>query len=114
MVPTRDLAAVEAIATRHGAKILLTGDPAQLSAPKAGGAMRLLAEEHGYYQLVTVQRFDAARADFPIPGSPSTSSDPPPPMMRDSGNSIAAISEPRPISSAAVIGRHKQRSCPAI
>ena len=59
MVPTVDLATVEAIATRCGAKILLTGDPAQLAAPEAGGAMRLLAEEHGYYQLVTVQRFDA-------------------------------------------------------
>jgi conjugative relaxase-like TrwC/TraI family protein len=58
MVPTSDLAAVEAIAARCGAKILLTGDPEQLSAPEAGGAMRLLADEHGYYQLSTVQRFD--------------------------------------------------------
>jgi hypothetical protein len=58
MVPTRDLAAVEEIATRHGAKILLTGDTEQLSAPEAGGVMRLLADEHGYYQLRTVQRFD--------------------------------------------------------
>ena len=59
MVPTGDLAAVEAIATGCGAKVLLTGDPAQLSSPGPGGAMRLLADEHGYYQLVTVQRFDA-------------------------------------------------------
>ncbi len=58
MVPTADLAEVEAIATRCGAKILLTGDTAQLSAPGAGGAMRLLADEHGYYRLGTVQRFD--------------------------------------------------------
>ena len=58
MVPTSDLAAVEAIATRHGAKILLTGDTEQLSAPQAGGVMRLLADEHGYYQLSTVQRFE--------------------------------------------------------
>jgi conjugative relaxase-like TrwC/TraI family protein len=58
MVPTTDLAAVEAIATRWGAKILLTGDTEQLSAPEAGGAMRLLADEHGYYQLRTVQRFE--------------------------------------------------------
>lgn len=57
MVPTADLAAVEEIATRCGAKILLTGDPEQLSAPEAGGAMRLLAGEHGYYQLTSVQRF---------------------------------------------------------
>jgi AAA domain len=58
MVPTADLAAVEAIATRRGAKILLNGDTAQLSAPQAGGALRLLAGEHGYYQLHTVQRFE--------------------------------------------------------
>jgi hypothetical protein len=58
MVPTADVAAVEEIATRRGAKILLTGDTEQLSAPQAGGAMRLLADEHGYYQLSTVQRFD--------------------------------------------------------
>ena len=58
MVSTADLAAVEDIATRCGAKILLTGDTEQLSAPQAGGAMRLLAEEHGYYQLTTVQRFE--------------------------------------------------------
>jgi hypothetical protein len=58
MVPTKDLAAVEAIATRQGAKILLTGDTEQLSAPGSGGALRLLADEHGYYQLRTVQRFE--------------------------------------------------------
>jgi hypothetical protein len=58
MVATEDLAAVEEIATRFGAKILLTGDPEQLSAPQAGGVMRLLADEHGYYQLCTVQRFE--------------------------------------------------------
>ena len=57
MVSTADLAAVEEIATRCGAKILLTGDTGQLSAVDAGGAMRLLAAEHGYYQLRTVQRF---------------------------------------------------------
>ena len=58
MVSTADLAAVEDIATRRGAKILLTGDTEQLSVPDAGGAMRLLADEHGYYQLATVQRFE--------------------------------------------------------
>lgn len=58
MVSTGDLAAVEDIATRCGAKMLLTGDTQQLSAPQAGGVMRLLAEEHGYYQLTTVQRFE--------------------------------------------------------
>jgi AAA domain len=58
MASTADLAAVEDIATRWGAKILLTGDTEQLSAPEAGGAMRLLAGEHGYYQLHAVQRFD--------------------------------------------------------
>ena len=58
MAATADLAAVEVLATRRGAKILLTGDTEQLSAPEAGGAMRLLADEYGYYQLLTVQRFD--------------------------------------------------------
>ena len=58
MVSTADLATVEDIATRRGAKILLTGDTEQLSAPQAGGAMRLLADEHGYYRLRTVQRFE--------------------------------------------------------
>jgi conjugative relaxase-like TrwC/TraI family protein len=58
MVSTADLAEVEAIATRRGAKILLTGDTEQLSAVDAGGAMRLLAAEYGYYQLGTVQRFE--------------------------------------------------------
>jgi AAA domain len=58
MVSTADLAAVEEIATRWGAKILLIGDTEQLSAPQAGGAMRLLAGEHGYYQLRTIQRFE--------------------------------------------------------
>jgi AAA domain len=58
MVSTADLAAVEAVATRQGAKILLTGDTEQLSAPQAGGAMRLLAGEHGDYQLRTVRRFE--------------------------------------------------------
>ena len=58
MVSAADLSAVEAIATRQGAKILLTGDTEQLSVPGSGGAMRLLADEHGYYQLRTVQRFE--------------------------------------------------------
>ena len=60
MVPTSDVAAVEQIATTHGAKILLTGETAQLSAPEAGGAMRLHAAEHGCYQLRTVHRFEHA------------------------------------------------------
>ena len=58
IVPTADLAAVEEIATRISAKILLIGYTAQLSAPAVGGPMRLLADEHGYYQLSTVQRFE--------------------------------------------------------
>src|SRR5260370_32706281 len=40
MVPTADLAAVAAVATPRGAKSLLTGDVAQLSAPAPGGALR--------------------------------------------------------------------------
>jgi hypothetical protein len=40
------------------AKILLTGETEQLSVPEVGGAMRLLAAEHGYYQLRTEQQFE--------------------------------------------------------
>jgi conjugative relaxase-like TrwC/TraI family protein len=58
MVTTSDLAAVEEISTAYGAKILLTGDTAQLTAPGAGGAMQLLAADHGYYELRTVHRFE--------------------------------------------------------
>lgn len=57
MVSTSDLAKVHHIADRAGAKLLLTGDPEQLSAPEAGGLMRQLVEDVGAYELTEVTRF---------------------------------------------------------
>lgn len=42
-----------------GAKVLLVGDPAQLSAVDAGGALSLLARNGAASELTTVWRFDA-------------------------------------------------------
>jgi len=56
MVPTAELTALHHIARAAGAKLLLTGDPAQLPSVGAGGVLGMLAREHGYYQLTTVQR----------------------------------------------------------
>lgn len=56
MVPTAEVTALHHIAQAAGAKLLLTGDPAQLPSVGAGGALGMLAREHGYYQLTTVQR----------------------------------------------------------
>ena len=56
MVATADMTALHAIAAAAGAKMLLTGDPAQLPAVGAGGALGMLAREHGYHQLTQVQR----------------------------------------------------------
>jgi hypothetical protein len=56
MVPTADLTALHAIAAAAGAKLLLTGDPAQMPSVGAGGALGMLAREHGYHQLTQVQR----------------------------------------------------------
>lgn len=58
MVPTADIAALHAITSAAGAKLLLTGDPAQLPAVGAGGALAMLAREHGHYQLTQVQRME--------------------------------------------------------
>ena len=56
MVSTPDLTALHAIARAAGAKLLLTGDPMQLPAVGAGGALAMLAREHGHWQLTQVQR----------------------------------------------------------
>jgi hypothetical protein len=56
MVPTADLAALHAIAAEAGAKMLLTGDPAQLPSVGAGGALAMLARDAGYWQLTQVAR----------------------------------------------------------
>ena len=41
----------------RGAHLLYTGDPQQLGSVGAGGAMRLVAEELGYFELHEVKRF---------------------------------------------------------
>ncbi|WP_017559866.1 MobF family relaxase [Nocardiopsis baichengensis] len=57
MVTTDHMARIREIAEEAGAKVLLTGDTEQLSAPGAGGLMRLLAQRHGSYKLTQVRRF---------------------------------------------------------
>jgi hypothetical protein len=60
MVDTAQLTALHQLAAAAGAKVLLTGDPAQLPAVGAGGALGMLARQHGYYQLTIVQRMTEA------------------------------------------------------
>jgi conjugative relaxase-like TrwC/TraI family protein len=57
MVTNDVLVQVADLAREAGAKLLLTGDSEQLSAPGAGGLMRLLAREQGSHVLTTVRRF---------------------------------------------------------
>ena len=45
------------MAKNRGAHLLYTGDPWQLGSVGAGGAMRLIAEELGYFELHEVKRF---------------------------------------------------------
>jgi conjugative relaxase-like TrwC/TraI family protein len=59
-VSTADLAAIQVIANQAGARIILTGDPAQLSAVEAGGIMAEIARHQGSWRLREVRRFDAA------------------------------------------------------
>jgi hypothetical protein len=56
MVTTGQLTALHHLAADAGAKVLLTGDPAQLQAVGAGGALAMIARQHGAYQLTVVQR----------------------------------------------------------
>ena len=56
---TTDLAAIQAVARAGGARVILTGDTAQLGAVEAGGMMRLIAEDLGHWELAEVRRFDA-------------------------------------------------------
>jgi hypothetical protein len=56
MVTTGQLTALHQLATAAEAKVLLTCDPAQLPAVGAGGALAMIAREHGCYQLTVVQR----------------------------------------------------------
>jgi conjugative relaxase-like TrwC/TraI family protein len=52
-----DLAAVLHHAARSGAKVVITGDHAQLGAVQAGGGMAMLARKLGYAQLTEAVRF---------------------------------------------------------
>jgi ATP-dependent exoDNAse (exonuclease V) alpha subunit len=56
---TADLAMLEEAARQAGARIIATGDPAQLGAVEAGGMFRLLAQEVPAAQLHEVRRFAA-------------------------------------------------------
>lgn len=57
MVSTAHMARLKDLAEQTGAKLVLTGDPAQLGAVGAGGMMRLIADEVGAYELTEVHRF---------------------------------------------------------
>jgi conjugative relaxase-like TrwC/TraI family protein len=57
---TTDLAMVQEAARQAGARIIATGDTAQLGAVAAGGMFRLLAHEVPAAELHEVRRFDAA------------------------------------------------------
>src|SRR5262249_3763827 len=51
-----DLAAIVRHATRSGAKLVITGDHAQLGAVQSGGGMAMLARKLGYAQLTEAVR----------------------------------------------------------
>jgi hypothetical protein len=57
---TADLAMVQEAARQAGARIVATGDTAQLGSVEAGGMFRLLAHEVPSARLHEVRRFDAA------------------------------------------------------
>ena len=57
---TADLAMIAEAARQAGARVILTGDTAQLGAVDAGGVFRLLAQEVPAAELHEVRRFDAA------------------------------------------------------
>jgi conjugative relaxase-like TrwC/TraI family protein len=60
MVSTSELVTLVAQARQAGGKVLLVGDPAQLSAIHIGGAFDLLAERHGAARLTEIRRFTHA------------------------------------------------------
>ncbi|MER7015838.1 MobF family relaxase [Saccharopolyspora sp. NPDC000359] len=57
MSSTQELARIQRIAAAAGAKLLYTGDPRQLQAVGAGGALGLIARENGVFELEQVHRF---------------------------------------------------------
>ncbi len=56
-VSTMDLAAIQVVASQTGARIILCGDLAQLSAVEAGGIVREISKRQGYWELHEVRRF---------------------------------------------------------
>lgn len=60
MASTPDLARLVQIASEAGASVRLLGDPAQLSAVGAGGALRLIQEMVGSVELDEIHRFRTA------------------------------------------------------
>jgi hypothetical protein len=56
-VPTDDLAAIQAVADRCGARVIPAGDTEQMTSPEAGGMMGQIARDHGYVQVHEVRRF---------------------------------------------------------
>lgn len=58
-VPTLDLIRVSNYVRQNGARMILTGDIAQLGAVEAGGVMKLIAHDQGYWELQEVRRFNA-------------------------------------------------------
>ncbi|WP_445517290.1 MobF family relaxase [Streptomyces sp. NEAU-174] len=58
MAGTRNLSRIVAEAEAAGAVVRLLGDPSQLGAVEAGGALRLVAQDVGAVELETLHRFD--------------------------------------------------------
>jgi len=56
MIGTRQMERIVSEAEKHGAKVVLVGDPEQLQAIEAGAAFRALAERHGSVEITQVRR----------------------------------------------------------
>lgn len=96
MAGTPDLAAVVALARRYGAAVRLLGDPRQLSAVGAGGALRLIDEQVGAAHLDVVHRFTThgeAEASLLIRDGQTTGLDFYVARGRTTGGSVEAMRE---------------------
>lgn len=56
MIGTRQMERVMAHVEKHGAKVVLVGDPEQLQAIEAGASLRSIAERHGAAEITQVRR----------------------------------------------------------
>ncbi|WP_419808596.1 Ti-type conjugative transfer relaxase TraA [Sphingomonas sp.] len=56
MIGSRQMERVIAEAEKHGAKVVLVGDPEQLQAIEAGAAFRSVAERHGSVEITEIRR----------------------------------------------------------